>query len=295
MVCADLPHEPQGQTHTTPKNAYNQRRTRQTRVSEGKDRMDRDEIERRLRERLRRTEPAPWKGKGPGGDLSALRLHIRATFPDLEDARARGVTWQQLADAINAEGVPDAPGETVEWRRLKSLHHAERYSRGGKRRKRPKKAAAGRGAPAAAALPPDPPRASPAHPAGPGAVGSAQRAAAATAKLRAEMNVRSGRPADHGALDEDGAVPAYIPPARLFGLSCADDEEFGPLSTGPLPPRGEDEEDTLGMGSRLRRLGNAPDVGDAGQEDEPEEPVGLGPPARPRQRPWGRKPEGGEG
>jgi hypothetical protein len=71
---------------------------------------------------------------------SEARQYLRDNFDTISAARDRGLTWPQITQAIvERSGVRAADGSELGWRTFKSLFHAERYSRGVKRKHRPKK------------------------------------------------------------------------------------------------------------------------------------------------------------
>jgi hypothetical protein len=86
----------------------------------------------RLRARLAAAEPT-HRGQEP----SAARVRIREAFEDIAAARDRGLSWQQVTDALAAEGMRAADGGALTWRKVKALFHVERYARGGKRKRQP--------------------------------------------------------------------------------------------------------------------------------------------------------------
>ena len=120
---------------------------------------------------------------------SAARLHIREHFAGITAARARGVSWQQIAAAMAGAGVRGADGGELGWRRVKGLYHAERYSRpDGKRKRRPKPAKPK--AAAAHAAPPSPAPEPPPAPPGPGPAPAKPGPDPVVAKLRAQFAKR---------------------------------------------------------------------------------------------------------
>jgi hypothetical protein len=81
----------------------------------------------------------PYIGLG-SAEPSDARQYLRDNFDTISAARDRGLTWPQITRAIvESSGVRAADGSALEWRVLKSLFHAERYSRGVKRKHRPKR------------------------------------------------------------------------------------------------------------------------------------------------------------
>jgi hypothetical protein len=81
----------------------------------------------------------PHIGLG-AAEPSEARQYLRDNFDTISTARDRGRTWLQITRAIvESSGVRAADGSALEWRVLKSLFHAERYSRGVKRKHRPKR------------------------------------------------------------------------------------------------------------------------------------------------------------
>ena len=94
-----------------------------------------------LRARLAVLQP---KRTAAGAEPSAMRLRIRETFPDLVAARERGVTWQQITEAMAEVGIRGYDDAPLDWRRVKTLFHAERYARGERRVKRRAPAAGAR-------------------------------------------------------------------------------------------------------------------------------------------------------
>ncbi|GAA0574570.1 hypothetical protein GCM10009416_11590 [Craurococcus roseus] len=85
-----------------------------------------------FRKRLEELAPAP-KGQDP----SAARTHIRNNFEHITAARKRGVIWRQIADLMDAEGIKAADGSPLSPAETRALYHAERYTRGARRRRRP--------------------------------------------------------------------------------------------------------------------------------------------------------------
>jgi hypothetical protein len=77
----------------------------------------------------------------PLPERSAARLRIRETFDDITAARARRVTWQQIADLMNADGLVATDGQPLTAAKVNALYAAEKATRGGRRKRRPKKAA----------------------------------------------------------------------------------------------------------------------------------------------------------
>ena len=73
---------------------------------------------------------------GARGEVSSARLHVRENFDALVAARGRGVSWQQIVTTMNAAGVRSPDGSELDWRQVASLFHAERYARGGRRKRR---------------------------------------------------------------------------------------------------------------------------------------------------------------
>ena len=70
-------------------------------------------------------------------DPSAARTRIREIFDDITAARKRGIAWSQIATLMHAEGTRAADGEPITPDEVKALYHAERYSRGARRKRRP--------------------------------------------------------------------------------------------------------------------------------------------------------------
>ena len=75
------------------------------------------------------------KRQSHGSTPSTARLHIRSAFDAIVDARKRQVSWQQIAEGMTGLGIQAADGEPLDWREVKSLFHAERYARGGTRKR----------------------------------------------------------------------------------------------------------------------------------------------------------------
>lgn len=73
---------------------------------------------------------------GRGVLASDIRLRISEKFAEIEAARDRGVSWQQIADLMAADGVRGLDGKAPTQSTVRALFHAERYARGGKRKKR---------------------------------------------------------------------------------------------------------------------------------------------------------------
>jgi hypothetical protein len=97
----------------------------------------------------------PHTNRG-AAEPSEARLYIREHFNTLVAARGRGISWPQIADVLAQAGLTAADGSRLEWRTVNSLFHAERYSRGEKRKRRPKKSTATPATPAASAPTPQP-------------------------------------------------------------------------------------------------------------------------------------------
>jgi hypothetical protein len=71
-------------------------------------------------------------------EQSAARLRIRETFDDITTVRARGVTWQQIADLMTADGILATNGEPLTAAKVNALYAIEKAARGGRRRRRTK-------------------------------------------------------------------------------------------------------------------------------------------------------------
>lgn len=71
-------------------------------------------------------------------DASAVRKAIRRTFDAITQARGRGVTWQQIAETLAADVVQASDSTVPTEHEVRTLFHAERYARGGKRQRRRK-------------------------------------------------------------------------------------------------------------------------------------------------------------
>jgi hypothetical protein len=85
-----------------------------------------------FRAKLADLEPAPRR-QAP----SAARIRIRGAFEAITAARGRGVSWQQVAELMTADGVRAADGEPLTAGEVKALYHVEKYARGGTRKRRP--------------------------------------------------------------------------------------------------------------------------------------------------------------
>lgn len=149
----------------------------------------------RLRDALAAV-PAGAAGRGP----SELREQVRAVFERLTADRKRGASWDGLAAAFAALGVATAAGKPPTGADLRNAYHAERYARGGKRRKRRSK----RG-PAARETPAEETRAEAPAPASAPPVAAAPQPSPAVAdpelarRLGAVRTLTDVPPADFGA------------------------------------------------------------------------------------------------
>jgi hypothetical protein len=102
-------------------------------VATGRDKGARDaDDDDGFRARLADLEPAPRR-QAP----SAARIRIRGAFEAITAARGRGVSWQQVAELMTADGVRAADGAPLTAGEVKALYHVEKYARGGTRRRRP--------------------------------------------------------------------------------------------------------------------------------------------------------------
>ena len=88
-------------------------------------------------------------------DTSAVRRKIRDTFKTIAAARDRGVTWAQITEVLAADGARTSDGTIPTQHEVRALYHLERYSQGGKRKRR-------KGSAPGAALPTGAPEATPA-------------------------------------------------------------------------------------------------------------------------------------
>ena len=89
-------------------------------------------------------------------DTSAVRRKIRNTFETIAAARDRGVTWAQITEVLAADGARTSDGTVPTQHEVRALYHLERYSQGGKRKRR-------KGSAPVAALPARAPEAAPAE------------------------------------------------------------------------------------------------------------------------------------
>ena len=71
-----------------------------------------------------------------GREPSQLREQVRATYDRLAAERDRGATWDGLAAPFAALGILTAEGKPPSGPDLRNAFHAERYARGGKRKRR---------------------------------------------------------------------------------------------------------------------------------------------------------------
>lgn len=101
-----------------------------------------------------------------GQDPSPARTRIRETFEDITAARNRRVTWSQIAALLEAEGTRAADGSVLTSDEVKALYHAEKYSRGLRRKRRLVQPKVATSAPPSPARPeaPDPPPVTPTRP-----------------------------------------------------------------------------------------------------------------------------------
>jgi hypothetical protein len=76
---------------------------------------------------LRALGPGPVSSRT---EPSETRRHIRENFVAITEARERGVSWPVIAKAMADAGVRSPGGGDLDWRTLKGLYHAERYSQG---------------------------------------------------------------------------------------------------------------------------------------------------------------------
>ncbi len=92
-----------------------------------------------LADQLRALHPHSERG---AAEPSEARKYVRDHFDVIAAARERQLTWPQITQVLVDNGVKAADGAELEWRTLKSLFHAERYVKGGRRKRRPKKVSA---------------------------------------------------------------------------------------------------------------------------------------------------------
>jgi len=86
-------------------------------------------------------------------EQSAARLRVHETFDDIAAAKARGVTWQAIADLMNADGLRGTEGTPLTAAQVAALYTSEKLARGGRKPRRKPKAAAPEPAPAPAGTP----------------------------------------------------------------------------------------------------------------------------------------------
>ena len=67
---------------------------------------------------------------------SDVWLRISESFAEIEAARERGVSWQQIVDLMVADGLRTLDGKKPTQSVVRAPYHKERYSLGGKRKKR---------------------------------------------------------------------------------------------------------------------------------------------------------------
>lgn len=87
--------------------------------------MAKDDDAMQWKERVQSLSPPP-----PRQDHSPARERINIAFDEITEAKKRGVTWQQFADLMNADGLRMANGEPLTADLIRSLYHSERYARG---------------------------------------------------------------------------------------------------------------------------------------------------------------------
>lgn len=97
-------------------------------------------------------------GSAPRYEQSAARVRVREAFDTIKATKARGITWQAIADLMNADGLRATDGSELTAGHVASLYTAEKNARGGRRRRRTKKPAAqSQAAPQPTREPIDPP------------------------------------------------------------------------------------------------------------------------------------------
>ncbi len=106
-------------------------------MSEPGDRKAAAPLADRLRDALAAVPPGQT-----GREPSQLREHVRAVFDRLAVDRDRGATWEGLAAPFAALGILTAEGKLPTGADLRNAFHAERYARGGKRKRRTAKSKA---------------------------------------------------------------------------------------------------------------------------------------------------------
>ncbi len=78
----------------------------------------------------------------PKHEPSPARVRIRETYDDITAARARGVSWQQIADLMTRDGIMGTDGKPMTATKVNSLYAAEKATRGERRKRRTKKGVA---------------------------------------------------------------------------------------------------------------------------------------------------------
>jgi hypothetical protein len=78
----------------------------------------------------------------PRHEQSPARARIREAYTDITAARARGVSWQQIADLMTREGITGTDGKPITAAKVNSLYAAEKATRGERRKPRAKKTTA---------------------------------------------------------------------------------------------------------------------------------------------------------
>ena len=96
------------------------------------------------KEKVKALSPTPSKQ-----EKSPARERISIAFEEITEAKARGVTWQQFADLMNADGIRTENGSLLTADIIRALYHSERYTKGLRKKRRPKKPAAQPQTPAA--------------------------------------------------------------------------------------------------------------------------------------------------
>jgi hypothetical protein len=82
-------------------------------------------------------EDAP--AEKPKHEQSPARVRIRKTYDEITAARLRGVSWRQIADLMNRDGITGTNGAPLTATNVRSLYAVEKASRGERRKRRTKK------------------------------------------------------------------------------------------------------------------------------------------------------------
>jgi hypothetical protein len=81
---------------------------------------------------------AKLAGAGMRPEPSAVRIRVQETFDEIAAAKGRNVTWQQIADLLNEEGLRTTDGSLLTANQVSAAYSSEKAARG-ERRRRPKK------------------------------------------------------------------------------------------------------------------------------------------------------------